>query len=357
MKHKLLLIIVLLGGGGCSSKLQVDIQILKRAHLRDNPSILFEVLSARDKTLRTSLENFSQKKAELQQQVTAYVKDNPCLWGDSLQAKIIIGTANQRINDLYTSAFNDIISGLAKKDSSTLTNDRFKKSRLLKEALTLVNRAASQSSRVYSLVADLVNKPRVACPESYRLASYQQQGRAIVKQAREVAQVASIQHPLANDPLASYAVTAPDSCWKSTINHTLGRTVMGNADIAVVMESNEGFNEYTIKGIRNDASQATKAVFSLLNATVETIAKAYGVGLAIPSASSDTVANFTRQSLQTAQGLKTYKHTVRLAQVSMIRTLLDQRKILATPQDTTKYKAAIDDIKTSFSTTKKKLIP
>ena len=152
---------------------------------------------------------------------------------------------------------------------------------------------------------------------------------------KEIAQttqaiVRSIQHALGNDPLASYVVAAPDEAWKPTLNHTKGKTSGGNSDIAIVAESNDGFQEYTIKGIRNDASQATRAVFTMLNTTVETIAKAYGVGLA-SSSGSDSIPNFTKQTVQAEVDLDRYRRSTRLAQVSLLRSLIDQSRGLANP--------------------------
>jgi hypothetical protein len=355
MKQILLLWMLAAFIGGCASTLQVDICVLERAYLRANPSVLFEVLDSKEKTFRSSQDYLGQKKAELQKQVAAYMRSDPCLF-DPKQIDILVGQSNTKIGSVIDSAISKIASGLDKKDRAFLISNPDEQSKLLKEALSLFNQASMDVSRIQYLVADLLNKPRPGCPQ--QVAQSLEPKAALQETQQQIGtEKIKLQHPLSNDPLASYVVAAPAKAWVHKINHTSAKTSAGNSDIAIVAESSEGFQEYTIKGIRNDASQATRAVFSLLNTTVETIAKAYGVGISSSSGTIDSIPNFTKQTLQAEVDLNRYRRSARLAQVNLLRLLLDQSKSLATPADTTAYKAAITTIQTSFSASKKLLVP
>ena len=61
-----------------------------------------------------------------------------------------------------------------------------------------------------------------------------------------------------DDPAASLVVTAPERYWRGTFNKTFGDGTLGNTDVAVKMQ---GLGDFTLKGVRLDATKVTPAVF------------------------------------------------------------------------------------------------
>ncbi len=98
---------------------------------------------------------------------------------------------------------------------------------------------------------------------------------------------------LLNDREASLIVSAPNKAWKGQFGKTYGFGSGGNADIAITMQS---LGNFTLKGVRNDASKVTAAAFDSIGLAVKLVAAAYGVPTgsigqsASGSASSDTTS-------------------------------------------------------------------
>ena len=157
MKQLLLFSSLFVLMSGCSSTLQVDIQVLKRSYLRENPQPLFEILDEKDSDLRASQELFSLEKENLQQQVEAYIRSNSCLF-DTLhpnrstpsQADRIIENANSNINRYFTAASNNITKGLQKKDTIAFVNVS-EQAKLLLQARSLFQQGIFRSHKSTSI--------------------------------------------------------------------------------------------------------------------------------------------------------------------------------------------------------------
>jgi hypothetical protein len=85
-----------------------------------------------------------------------------------------------------------------------------------------------------------------------------------------------------NDPYASIVINAPSNYWEGVYNRTFGVGTLGDTDIAVRMES---VGDFTIKGVRDDASKITSASFQGVQQAVKLAAAIYGVPLPTPSSS------------------------------------------------------------------------
>jgi len=106
--------------------------------------------------------------------------------------------------------------------------------------------------------------------------------------------------PILGDPLMSY-VTKKDKeeiLWKSLFNRTVSHNFFGNSDVAIILRSNppEGEarsgdynNNFTIKGVRMDASDATNAFFTGITQTINFAASQFGFNL--PNRQSGTATN------------------------------------------------------------------
>src|SRR5688572_8975838 len=63
---------------------------------------------------------------------------------------------------------------------------------------------------------------------------------------------------LMDDPMTPLVVSANRKFWRGTFNKTFGNGLFGNTDIAVKMQ---GLGDFTLKGVRNDATKTTPAAF------------------------------------------------------------------------------------------------
>jgi hypothetical protein len=79
------------------------------------------------------------------------------------------------------------------------------------------------------------------------------------------------------DPFASRIVHAPESYWRGIFNRAYGEGNFGNTDIAIKMQS---MGDFTIKGVRVDATKVTQATFAGVGQAIKLAAAAYGVPVA-----------------------------------------------------------------------------
>ena len=343
------LILLVLTFWGCSSKLTVDIKILQRKYMTENEDVLSARLDASESALILAPSNNNRIKAELKAKVQQHLQTYSCLYAKE-QIPKIQADANKRI-DKEIDNVNDILSlALQKKnDAALLTEPSVAKVKLLKEALNLINKATFSSANIQNLVDLFVVVNPTECEVSTAQAKLaKQEVKQIIQEVKNITR--PITEALNDDPLASIAVSAPKDAWKHPINSTKAKASIGNSDMAVVMQSNGGFNEYTIKGIRNDASQATRALFSLLNVTVGTLASAYGMGFS--TAKSDTAKNYVKEALEVDSQREELDDNARTSQAVLLNAILSQRANL---NDGAKYQEAVGKIQETFSVEKKKL--
>jgi hypothetical protein len=102
--------------------------------------------------------------------------------------------------------------------------------------------------------------------------------------------------PILGDPLASYITKKENKIWKSIFNKTASWNVLGNADVAVILRSTPPDNEeksgdynnnFTVKGVRLDAADATDAILTSMVQTVNFIANTSGMPLKNTGADTD----------------------------------------------------------------------
>jgi hypothetical protein len=156
-----------------------------------------------------------------------------------------------------------------------------------------------------------------------------------------------------NDPLASIVAGADTSYWKAITNEAFANTDIGNSDIAFVTQPN---GEYSIKGVRNDASNVTKATFQFFNFTVEALARYSGVILPSNSqndSGSDTLATTSGKLIHANSEVKVLKTNSQSAKIRIFQSIINQEANL---NDPLKREAAINTIKTVFNASKKTLL-
>ena len=144
-----------------------------------------------------------------------------------------------------------------------------------------------------------------------------------------------------NDPLASSVVYAPEAYWQRAdpphgINETFASGTFGNTDIAVKMES---IGNFTIKGVRLDASKITQATFAVGRQAIKTVAAVNG----IPMPTGTNTASTGTTALYPETPVNIFSPDVRiaaadeaiirrrLARLTVLETILIQRSVLIDP--------------------------
>jgi hypothetical protein len=105
-------------------------------------------------------------------------------------------------------------------------------------------------------------------------------------------------YPILGDELAPFIAQDKNKkvLWKSVFNKTVSSNFLGNADIAMILRSNpperemrsgDYNNNFTIKGVRNDAADASNALITGLTQTINFIANTQGIPTNITTTSVD----------------------------------------------------------------------
>lgn len=150
---------------------------------------------------------------------------------------------------------------------------------------------------------------------------------------------------LLDDPRASVVLYAPEERWQRTINETVCYGNFGNTDCAVKMD---GIANFTIKGVRLDASKITQATFSAGTEAIRVVAAMTGPPLPAPSASASTVeptaveAPVNRERDAALELLR-----LRLARLAILDGILAERRAIE-GKDQAAREAAVARIKGLF---------
>jgi hypothetical protein len=341
---------------GITSRLKVEVQILDRTYLRENPAVLTELVSNSEYLIRGNLaaSRYDELEEELIDLVHKFIADkakkDSVFFDDTTiaQADSVIHRSIQAVKNQHQLALKKI--GQARSDTllNTQKNRRLQevlaltgpqRTDLLREALALIRLGFDDLNRIDSQVLEFLENKVDKTPSQLR---------AFAKSvSHKTTSVTSPFRRMYDDPLASAVAYAPDEYWQKVINRTKARTHFGNADIAVVMESS---GDYTIKGMRNDASQATRAALSMLNQTVTAVAKQYGVGFA--SGKGDTTQSFVRETYQAEYLLDGYRRSARASQLAILGAILSQTPNLNTA---TSYSTSAVAIRKVFNAQKTQL--
>ena len=158
------------------------------------------------------------------------------------------------------------------------------------------------------------------------------------------------QQGLLSDPLAASVVYAPESYWRRPeapegFNETYASGAFGNTDIAIKMES---VGNFTIKGVRLDASKITQASFAVGRQAVKTVAAVYGMPLSSDTkgAVSTSAAAFAETPIgfaspdQRRSAADELLVRRRLARLTVLETILIQRVALTNRAATANADAA-----------------
>ena len=139
-----------------------------------------------------------------------------------------------------------------------------------------------------------------------------------------------------DDPRAAAVVYAPDDYWAGRFNETLCSGSFGNTDCAVKME---GLGNFTIKGVRLDATNITLATFSVGREVIQALAAVYGIPLpkgqaaagggAMPPASATDTESPAKREWDATAAIQ----QMRLARIAIFETIVAQREAIKKDAD------------------------
>jgi hypothetical protein len=177
---------------------------------------------------------------------------------------------------------------------------------------------------------------------------------------RQVARGLLGDRDILNDPLASSVVYAGETYWvrpesPKGFNETYAQGMFGNTDVAVKMES---VGNFTLKGVRLDASKITQASFSVVRQAIKATAALSGIPLPSGAASSSTTpaAAFAETPIsltspdQRRAAAEDSLMQRRMARLLVLETIVANRKALTDDKATDDARAAaVKTVKDVFS--------
>ena len=136
-----------------------------------------------------------------------------------------------------------------------------------------------------------------------------------------------------DDPRAATIIYAPSQYWGGHFNQTLCSASFGNSDCAVKMD---GLGNFTIKGVRLDATNITQATFSVAREAIQMAAAIYGVpvpratGTSTGSEAAPSVVTDLESPVKRERNAAAAMQQLRLARLAMLETIIAQRKAIKT---------------------------
>ncbi|WP_138990958.1 hypothetical protein [Larkinella sp. C7] len=398
MKNLFCFLFISLLSLGCTSRLQVSVKILDRSFLTESPAFWKEkirplevkarenILSGNYEIIRrtikanldSSLNELSRRsmnpeKSRLEKlfrdsKIKA-VKDSIDKLLDKLPPTLspeIANTLKMGGNDIIDTTINFVIFqhrlALSTYDNSLVKpvqeapspeDYEIQTAKKLRESLYLLNLGFFRLSSLGEYLRWEIDRlTKEIIPNATKNNDYQVSVDDIVLTTKQITRKASptAQPFLAikNDPLASIVAGADKKYWRAVANSAKGKTAIGNSDIAIVMEQN---GEYTVKGIRNDATQATKATFAVMNLTIDALAKYSGVD--ISSNPTDSTSTISGRIIKTDSDLRIIQNKTRAAHLKIFSAILTENAHLS---DNATYKTSVNNIKSVFNSSKKTML-
>ncbi|MEA5260662.1 hypothetical protein VB264_22885 [Arcicella aquatica] len=355
--HYFFLIMLLLGASGCWSHLKVQVSVLKSDYLNE-PEVIKNQLIRFANNGNSSEEQYKQLGIDLKKQFSETISKLDSQQFPQVTKNSLDSTFNSNVDkriDIIIKYHNNFIDLLYPHDPS--------KQAIYSEKVnnyTNLTKAFIAYNDIKKAIIDLKNEVQNSINELRNLTKDTKDENQVKENTDAIlAKTINRFSDIYDDPLASVIANAPSEYWKASTNKAKATTLIGNADIAILM-NDEG--SYSIKGVRNDASQATKAIFSVTNIAIQSLSKAYGVGFSLSSTPNDTTNNYFKQSYQVQYDLDKYVLKTKAAKIAVMQSIIDEENILSNSQaiktkaDSTKYFNAIHNIQNTIKLHKQLLI-
>lgn len=333
MKKLLILVLVVPLLFDCTSKLHVKVGVLQSSYLTNNS----EVLEARSNVFQRKYFNSSAFK-DIENKLIGSLSENLIQVFksgglDESTKNTILQKGQNVIKQKVTNAKKQYEAGIDKLKDLEQKKDKDKIT-FLKEALMLFEAGDVQLLQIIDEVTTAIDQLKSEADKNNIVFNT-----ALSNFAKETSNVINtvVLNPLFDDPMTPIVVNGGKKHWKGKTNQVKAQTFIGNTDIAIVMESP---GEYSLKGIRNDASQATKAIFTVANITIQALAKAYGVGLK-PVSATDSNTYFAQIQV-TRNELEKAEKVSQKALVDIFQTILNEEPNITS--DTTQVRRSLNRI-------------
>lgn len=287
----IVIFLVLLTLTGCTSRLRVEVKIANRDKvIEKNKDYGKEQLLISLISLENYVSQWDEEK--ILNQIYAFLEkvNNE----DGEKNKL------HHIKEIYKESFSNKYSPLIAQLRENL-----------KEAKILYNEAKYDEVRgyleqVYLLISDI----------QLQLSFYKVDTKEI-NLSNALPDISEVQNPrerfpILGDPIASFIArnsnSKEDDLWDSRFNETIASSFLGNSDVAYILRSNppeqelksgDYNNNFTIKGVKMDASDVTNTIFTSLAQTINFIATTQG----IPTRATATTDNPQPQQDQDILGL------------------------------------------------------
>jgi len=177
---------------------------------------------------------------------------------------------------------------------------------------------------------------------------------AAYKENIDVSNLQAFHNGLSGDPLNSFITQAPKDYWKKTYNKTVAKNLMGNTDIAVVMETPGNF---FIKGVRMDAENITSTLANTLSSGVKLLSKVNGINVSTPrgpapepktterTPGQSTVFDQEIKSKELEQQIEIREKLNKLSIISLMDAVIAQKDSL---NSDTGYKEAVRQVQSIY---------
>jgi hypothetical protein len=280
---------VLLLAGGCS-QLRVEVSIFDMKDFKNNEAYVEAVVVSEDarveKLLNGKLDATQRKLLEkLDASVDSLPADITNLMTVQMPAKLKVSLKSsveksfQKIRDEYVCG---VISAreAANVNRGPLNRDMNKRHALFADAKAHFDAGDELRLRLPNDVNEFfVGFLNAAAPatqpaaeNSKQVVSNKVKKDVVDSQAETMSIIGN--NGIIDDPFASVITSAPEGYWRGSFNRVYGIGTLGDTDVAVRMDDVANF---TLKGVRNDASKVTPAVFQGLSQAVKVAGAIYGV--------------------------------------------------------------------------------
>ncbi|WP_177734748.1 hypothetical protein [Flavobacterium inviolabile] len=362
MKPILILLLGCMLLTGCMSRLKVTVEAANRdAVLAKHKELQQEKNSSGDRKILNAivaLQNFTAKHSEnsnaaLITALTTLKKD--------MRAAEVSPEVQKDIKDYIDTTINTIANLQDQANIAYLNHNNPEAKKLIKQAYLVVTEFEQFLKESKKAVADekipVINE------------SLQQ-----ISQAKEPLNgTERTRFPLLGDEMTSFITQGKSKdhdLWKGVFNKTVSFNLLGNSDVAVILRSNpterelksgDYNNNFTIKGVRMDAADATNATFNGLTQTMHFIASTYGLPLG-QSGSEATTTTTTATSTEDTIIQNIHSDRAKLAQKQQL--IADSKALLLAKiqlenvtgrKDSDDKKAALGRVTEFWTTLKAKL--
>lgn len=306
---KRVIILIILGSffSSCYSKLKVVVKTADRDMVMANAG---ELIRADAVSSVTAIEKFIANSAKdrdtILKRVIKYRNSNN------------LNPLNKQTENLFKTKYDDRISEIDRDNKAALKELDFTDAKTRQDSTEKYTKAYVYIDNAQLKITKLVNYITENNVDEQKLKAQQLllSNTTLAKTVQEIAN-ARMRFPILGDPLTSYITKNKNKeIWKSLFNETLSWTLFGNSDIAMILRSNppereirsgDYNNNFTIKGVRLDASDATNAFFTGLTQTMNFIASTQGIPL--PQSQKGTTDNPIPATSSLIDGMVTDQNT------------------------------------------------